>query len=35
MAGFKTPVQYRIVEHLPRTGTRKVRRAELRALFEE
>ncbi|HZU74171.1 MAG TPA: AMP-binding protein [Acidimicrobiales bacterium] len=33
LAGFKVPVRFLVVDQLPRTGTRKVRRAELRRLF--
>jgi acyl-coenzyme A synthetase/AMP-(fatty) acid ligase len=34
MAAFKVPERFLFVDDLPRTGTRKVRRDEVRGLFE-
>jgi len=35
LAAYKVPVRFLFVEELPRTGTRKVRRAEVKALFKD
>ncbi|HUP85753.1 MAG TPA: AMP-binding protein [Acidimicrobiales bacterium] len=34
LSGYKVPSQVRIVDELPRTGTEKVKKSELRSLFE-